>query len=127
MKIWLLSPTNLILGDILRTLAFSEFFFDEKKLRLRGIGCWLQHQIPLPAGGEGRPPVVAGGSWMGWNLRLPTRQNLSGTKQPTGGSLSISISITVLVLLVLSQFKLEFILTLKDFLSCANNRFFVTI
>ena len=29
--IWLLSPPNLILGDILRTLAFSEFFFDKKK------------------------------------------------------------------------------------------------
>ena len=30
-KILLLSPPNLILGDILRSLAFSEFFFDEKK------------------------------------------------------------------------------------------------
>ena len=30
-KIWLLSPPNLILGDILRSLAFSEIFSDEKK------------------------------------------------------------------------------------------------
>ena len=30
-KIWLLSPPNLILGDILRSLAFSEKFSDEKK------------------------------------------------------------------------------------------------
>ena len=26
-KIWLLSPPNLIPGDILRSLAFSEYFF----------------------------------------------------------------------------------------------------
>ena len=30
MKIWLVSPPNLILGDILRTLAFSEFFLMKK-------------------------------------------------------------------------------------------------
>ena len=30
-KIWLLSPPNLIFGDILRSLAFSEKFFDKKK------------------------------------------------------------------------------------------------
>ena len=30
-KIWLMSPPKLILGDILMTLAFSEFVVDEKK------------------------------------------------------------------------------------------------
>ena len=41
-KIWLLSPSNLILGDILRSLAFSEFFFDEKKVRT-----WQNHILDL--------------------------------------------------------------------------------